>query len=453
MYTDTIAAIATSTAPAGIGAIRISGPDAAQIADRVFSAAGGRKIAELKGYQAVFGKVFDREGDIDEAVVLRFVAPHSYTGEEVVEIFCHGGSYLLRRTLRALLFEGARPAQAGEFTRRAFENGKLDLTAAESVMDLIGAQSEQAHSAALSAKKGATFAGVEAARDCLVKIAADLAAWVDFPDEDVPAVDSGDMLSSLFDVQKRLEKLLSTAEKGRILREGLEVTIVGKPNVGKSTVMNLLSRRDRSIVTDIAGTTRDAIEETVSIGGIPLRLTDTAGIRDTNDPIEAIGVDISRQKLESADLVLAVFDSSRPFDSEDIRLLKLTEGKRCLYLINKDDLAPEFDPNLLPEGANLLTLSAKNDPADSLEAAIVASVGMDKLDLSAGIVANERQLGCVMRASQAVTDATEALKSGMTLDAVGVCIDDALSSLCELTGENVSEQVVEDVFRRFCVGK
>lgn len=453
MPTDTIAAIATATAPAGIGAIRISGPDAASIADRVFSAANGNRLTELSGYRAAFGKVFDADGIIDEAVALRFCAPHSYTGEDVVELFCHGGTYLLRRTLRAVLANGARMANAGEFTRRAFENGKLDLTAAESVMDLIGAQGQQAHSAALSAKSGATFAGVEAIRDRLIQVASSLAAWVDFPDEDVPEVDGGELLTALLEAEKRLEQLQKTADQGRILREGIEVAIVGKPNVGKSTVMNLLARCDRSIVTDLPGTTRDAIEESVSVGGVPLRLTDTAGIRDTDDPIEAIGVTISRQKLESAGLILAVFDRSRPLNDEDKELLSLIKGRKCVVLLNKTDLAPAFDETDLPDISSVVSLSAKFDPADKLEAAIVEAVGLGQLDLSAGIIANERQLGCAMRAGQAVRDAIDALKCGTTLDAVGVCIDDALAALCELTGERVSEQVVDDVFRRFCVGK
>lgn len=453
MPTDTIAAIATATAPAGIGAIRISGPEAAQVADRVFSAVNGVSLAELSGYRAAFGKVSDADGLIDEAVALRFVAPHSYTGEDVVELFCHGGTYLLRRALRAVLANGARMANAGEFTRRAFENGKLDLTAAESVMDLIGAESQQAHQAALSAKNGATFAGVESIRDQLVQVASSLAAWVDFPDEDVPEVDDRDLLSALQDAEMSLDRLQRTADQGRILREGIEVAIVGKPNVGKSTVMNLLARCDRSIVTDLPGTTRDAIEERVSVGGVPLRLTDTAGIRDTEDPVEAIGVSISRQRLESAGLILAVFDRSRPLDSEDAELLSLIKGRKCVILLNKADLDPAFDQSQLPNGLTAVTLSAKFDPADRLEDAITEAVGLGQLDLSAGIIANERQLGCVMRAKQAVSDAIGAIEGSMTLDAVGVCIDDALAALCELTGERVSEQVVEDVFRRFCVGK
>lgn len=453
MHTDTIAAIATATAPAGIGVIRLSGADAVAVADRVFRPAGGKTLSQLEGYRAAYGKVYDADGPIDEAVALRFTAPHSYTGEDVVELSCHGGTYLLQRALRAVLANGARMAEPGEFTRRAFENGKLDLTAAESVMDLIGAQGEQAHAAALSVKDGATFREIEAVRSRLLHAAASLAAWADFPDEDVPAVDGDSLLAALLDAEQRLDALRRTADQGKILREGAEVVIVGKPNVGKSTVMNRLARWDRSIVTEVAGTTRDAIEETVSVRGVPLRITDTAGIRETGDPVEAIGVSIARKKMDSAALILAVFDRSRPISEEDRELLKSLQGRRAVLLLNKTDLPPAFDKSALPEGSRTVALSAKQDPTDPLEEAILSAVGMDRLDPSAGILANARQLDCAMRALQAVRDAANALRSGVTLDAVGVCLDDALAALYELTGETVSEQVVDDVFRRFCVGK
>ncbi len=453
MRKDTIAAIATATAPAGIGVVRISGQDACAVADRVFCAFNGKKSAELDGYNAAFGRVSSSSGVIDEAVALRFKAPHSYTGEDVVELSCHGGTYILRRVLRAVLDAGARMAEAGEFTRRAFENGKLDLTSAEAVMSLIGAQNEQAHLAALSAKEGAVFRSVCEIRDALVGCAADLAAWVDFPDEDVPAVDSENLKSSLRQAINRLDRLIATAECGKILNEGVDTVIVGKPNVGKSTVMNLLSRQSKSIVTDVPGTTRDVIEDTVNVGGITLRLADTAGLRYTDDPVEAIGVDIARKRLVSAALIIAVFDRSRPLDSEDHALLEKIKGRSAVVIINKSDLEPKFELSNLKTDNEPIVISAKFDSADKIEAAVAKAIGIDRFDLSGAIIANERQLDCARRSRRAAEDAVNAIETGYTLDAVGVCIDDALAALAELTGERVSESIVNDVFSRFCVGK
>ena len=450
---DTIAAIATATAPAGIGVVRISGSAACEVADSVFSAVSGKKIAELDGYNAAFGCVTTESGIIDEAVALRFKAPHSYTGEDVVELSCHGGPYIMRRVLRAVLDAGARLAEAGEFTRRAFENGKLDLTSAEAVMDLIGAQNEQSHLAALSAKEGAMFRSVCKIRDIFVNCAADLAAWVDFPDEDVPAVDNESLKTRLSEAISQLDRLISTAEQGKILKDGVKTVIVGKPNVGKSTIMNLLSKQDMSIVTDMPGTTRDAIEDTVNVGGVMLRLADTAGIRSTDDPVEAIGVELALKHLSSAALIIAVFDLSRPLDSDDFAILEKIKGRSAVILLNKADLEPKFEPDDLKTDIESIAISAKHDSADNIESVIAKAVGLDKLDASGAIIANERQLDCARRSLRAALDAVKAIEVGFTLDAVGVCIDDALAALAELTGECVSQSVVDDVFSRFCVGK
>ncbi len=449
---DTIAAIATSAAPAGIGVIRISGDSAALIADRIFKSASGIALADLGGYKAAFGHVFDGAEQLDEAVALRFVAPHSYTGEDTVELSCHGGSYTLRRVLRAVIAAGARMATAGEFTRRAFLNGKLDLTAAESVIDLIGASGEQAHRAALSAKNGAVFTAANNIKAQLVSAQSSLAAWADFPDEDVPEVDETELRRELLKASEAMNHLISTADSGFLVRNGVHTVIAGKPNVGKSTVMNLLLRCNRSIVTDIAGTTRDVIEESVSVGGVTLRLADTAGLRETSDPVEAVGIDIAKARLEAAELIIAVFDGALELDGQDKELIKLLKNRKYVAIINKSDLPQAITPDSLGL-SNVITVSAKNDAPDALENAIMAALGTDSFDASAGVLATERQLGCVQRALNAVMDAVAALDGGMTLDAVGVCIDDALSALCELTGERASDAVIDEVFSRFCVGK
>ena len=449
---QTIAAIATASAGAGIGVIRISGDEACAVADKVFKSVSGQTLSNMKGYSAAYGQVFDGEGKVDDCVALRFVAPKSYTGEDVVELSCHGGEYLLRRALRAVLAAGARMAQSGEFTRRAFLNGKLDLTAAESVMNLIGARGSGAHRAALAARDGAVFSAAESIKTALIAADADLAAWTDFPDEDVPYVEADSLKASLIKAKEGLNALISTAERGKMLTQGVTTAIVGKPNVGKSTVMNLLSGYDRSIVTDIAGTTRDVIEQSVGVAGYNLILADTAGIRATDDVIEAVGVELARKRMADSQLVIGVFDGSRPFDSEDIALMEQMVGRPHIAILNKCDLPLAADLSGAPI-THWLKMSAKFDTPDGVEAALEKVLGTADLDADAGIIANDRQLDCVNRCQMAVCDAIAAIEAGFTFDAVGVCIDDGLAALCELTGERVSESVVDEVFSRFCVGK
>lgn len=452
MKQDTIAAIATALSPAGLGVIRISGGDAAEIADRVFSSKSGASLAETVGYRAMYGTVSDSDGVIDDAVALNFRAPHSYTGENAVELSCHGGVYILRRTLAALVSAGARLAEPGEFTMRAFENGKLDLTSAESVMDLIGAEGRLAHSAAVSGHDGALYRALGELRDRLVGLAADISAWVDFPDEDTPAVEPSALKAGLSSVRAGVCGLIDGFGAGKIIRDGIDTVIVGKPNVGKSTLMNRLAGSERSIVTPVAGTTRDIIEESVIFGGLRLRLSDTAGIRETDDAVERVGVGLAEDRLRSASLVLAVFDGSRPFDGDDMRLIELMRGKNSVAAVNKSDLSGGF---AFPDASVpfVRISAATGEGMDALADAVRTAVNINKIDPNAAMLANERQLGCACRCRDAVDQAVAALDSGTTLDAVGVCIDDAVSALLELTGERVSDRVVDDVFSRFCVGK
>ncbi|MBP3514483.1 MAG: tRNA uridine-5-carboxymethylaminomethyl(34) synthesis GTPase MnmE, partial [Elusimicrobiaceae bacterium] len=306
MQFDTIAALSTPAAPAGLGVIRVSGENACAITATVFRAA--KDIRTMDGYTAAFGHVFDADGDIDECVALVFRAPHSYTGEDTVELSCHGGVYLLRRVLRALYAAGARPAEAGEFTRRAFLNGKMDLTGAEAVMDLIAADGKLAARTALHARSGGTFRALQGVKDTLLGLAAQFTAFIDYPDEDIPDLSENQLKTTLTTAADTLRDLLATFDAGKVLREGVDTAIVGSPNVGKSTLMNALAGCERSIVTDVAGTTRDIVEETVRLGEVTLKLSDTAGIRETGDTVEAIGVEKARQRLLDAALVLAVFD-------------------------------------------------------------------------------------------------------------------------------------------------
>ncbi len=451
----TIAAISTPQAAGGIGIVRISGADARQVAQRVFHAASGKSILTAKGYTALFGRVADRDGEFDEAVALVFAAPKSYTGEDVVELSCHGGLFLVRRLLAAVLAAGARPAEPGEFTRRAFLNGKLSLTGAEAVMDLIGAQGKQAAAAALAAKDGALGKRIHGVKETILALSAHLAAWVDYPEDDIPALKPQAFQQDLADAQQELEGLLSGFDRGKVIREGVETVLAGRPNVGKSTLMNLLSGCERSIVTDIPGTTRDVVEETVRLGDVVLRLADTAGLRDTHNPVEAAGVARTRERLKTAGLVLAVFDASEPLNEEDRNLLDELRESRAVAVINKTDLPARIERTEIQAAIpQVVELSAASGQGyEALAKAVEEALGTVQIDPAAGMLATERQKQCAMRAKDAVFEAREALRAGMTLDAVSVALDDAAAALLELTGERVTDAVLDQVFARFCVGK
>ncbi|MVB10884.1 tRNA modification GTPase MnmE [Caprobacter fermentans] len=451
----TIAAISTPQAPGGIGIIRISGPDARKIAGRVFSPSGKKSLEELPGYTALYGRVFDESGAIDEAIALNFRAPKSFTGENVVELSCHGGLVILRRLLRAVIRAGAEPAGPGEFTRRAFLNGKIGLTEAESVMQLVSAQGEQAAKAALAGHEGALERRIASIRGKLLGAAAHLSAWADYPEDDIPQVTGEELKTSLGEVKAELDALLRGFDAGRVLREGVDTVIAGRPNTGKSTLMNLLAGCERSIVTSYAGTTRDIVEDTVLLGGIPLRLADTAGLRDTADPVESIGVGRARERVRSARLVLAVFDSSQELDESDRALIREVGDTPCVAVVNKSDLPikinKEYIENNIKQTVYLSALTGAG--LSRLEDAVASVLGTKELEPSDGMLYTERQRDAAARSLQSVTEALDALESGMTFDAVTVSVEDAVSALLELTGERATVAVVDSVFSRFCVGK
>lgn len=452
---STIAAVSTPLAEGGIGVIRVSGPRAHQIAGEIFCPAGDRRLETMAGYSAAFGHLFDDDGEFDEAVVTVFRAPHSYTGEDVAEISCHGGLYLMQRALRALLDKGAAPAAPGEFTKRAFLNGKMSLTQAEAVMDLISAQGKQAAQAAFASREGALYKKIRGFSERLLFMAGHLAAWADYPEEEIEAVEPGALRASLSELAGDAENLLCTFDGGRILREGVDTVIAGSPNVGKSTLMNLLSGCDRSIVTDIPGTTRDVVEETVRMEGILLRLADTAGLRQTDDPVEAAGVGIARRRLEGAGLILAVFDSSRPLGEEDRQFLRSVAGRPVIAIINKSDLPPKIELEEVKGVARetVWISAAAGQGIEELSQAVMRVLKVEKIDTTSAMVANERQRCCLAAALSALKEAIAALEDGQTLDAVGVCIDEAIQHFGDLTGERAGDLVVEQVFSRFCVGK
>jgi len=456
MYHETIAAIST---PAGIGAVgmvRLSGADAIAVAARVFRPHDTKiKLESMRGYRGVLGKVCDDNGPVDEVVAFVYRGPRSYTGEDVVELCCHGGSYAVRQVLRLCLDAGARPALAGEFTKRAFLNGKMDLTGAEAVMDLVSAQGRGAMRAAFAARDGALAGGIAALVEDLTGHCAHIAAWTDYPEEDLIPVDEAALARTLVDILGRMRVLLAGYDKGRLLREGINAAIAGRPNVGKSTLMNLLTGHERSIVTPEPGTTRDVVQEKVTLADLTLNLSDTAGIREALDAAEQEGVSRSLRALSGADLILAVFDGSQPLQENDRDLLPRLTGKNVIAVINKADLPQTIEENELKKSIpTIVEISAKTGKGrEVLEKEILAVLELENIDPAGAIIANERQRQCLDSAAGNVEEAVAALNDGVTLDAVCVCLDCALDDLLALTGQRAGEAVVDEVFTRFCVGK
>lgn len=452
---ETIAAISTPNAVGGISVIRVSGPDAITVSERVFEGVSGKKLSSMKGYTAAYGKVYDREGEIDSAVALVYHGPKSYTGEDVVELSCHGGMIVTRRLLRSLLDAGARLAEPGEFTKRAFLNGKMSLTQAESVLDLINSQSEQAARCAVTALDGALYQKIKGIREDLVAQTAHITAWIDFPEEDVDSVKLSQLKDGLMKIHQDIRKLIKTFDIGKVIHMGVNTAIVGRPNVGKSTLMNLLAGCEKSIVTDMAGTTRDVVEETVNLGDVVLRLADTAGIHRTTNAVELAGIERAKKRIEQADLVLLVLDASQPLDEQDLELMRIVRMKPSVVVLNKADLGVKIDEEYIKcDFQHSVVISAKEQVSiQTLNDAVARLMHLTDFDTTQPILANERQRACACAALTQVESALDALSFGMTLDAVNISIEDAVQSLLELTGESVSDVVVDEVFSKFCVGK
>lgn len=452
---STIAAISTAQGQGGIGVIRVSGEDSFTIVDKIFKSVSGKKIMDIKGYTALFGHIYNNEEVLDEAVVLKYVAPKSFTGENVVEISCHGGMYITKEVLNAVIMSGASLAEPGEFTKRAYLNGKMDLTEAESVMDIISAKSKSAAKAALFVKDGALFKKSQQVKQLLLDKAAHLSAWADYPEEDIPEVTEDSIMEAIEESISILEKLLSTYDMGQVVKEGIETVIAGRPNAGKSTLMNLLVGREKSIVTNIAGTTRDVVEDTVLVGNVMLKLSDTAGIRDTDNEIEKIGVQKTFDKINGAGLVIALFDNNEELNSEDIDLINKIKDMPCIAVINKIDLEDKVDKKYITDNIeDVVYISAKQqDNIDELKNMIEKIAGTEDFDPSAGIVANERQRNAIRNAVNSLYEAKESLAMGMTMDAITVSLQETIDYLLELTGEKAGEEIVDSVFHNFCVGK
>lgn len=451
---ECIAAVATPIAPAGICVIRLSGENAIEIASKVFVPVKNQSLLELDGYRAAYGHIVDGDEPIDDAVALVFRAPNSYTGEDVVEVSCHGGMAIIDRALELFYNSGARPAQSGEFTKRAFLNDKMTLTQAEAVMDVINAQSVSSLKAANSAKKGVLYRKIHQICDDITKIDGHIQAWLDYPDEDLDLVDSDDVKKNLYRVKDDLENLLNSYKLGNLIKNGVKTVIVGRPNVGKSTIMNFLSGEEKSIVTNISGTTRDIVENVVQIDGLMFVLFDTAGIRLSDDVVEKIGVERAKAKIKEADLVLFVVDGSEKIEQNELEVLEYCENIPKICILNKMDLG--FVENSIDfEKFDCVIETSSKDPQtmEKLKHKMISLTQVKSLDCEAPLLFNERQKLAVKKALDELKNALGALESGFTWDAVVISIDAAIDNLLELTGENLSEHIVNEVFSKFCVGK
>ena len=456
---DIIAAIATGQAATAIGIVRVSGQGCFALCDKVFRALNDRHFSAQEPRKMIYGDMLDAEGRvIDRGLAVRFPGPHSYTGEDSAEFHCHGSPVVLRELLGALFAAGARQAKAGEFTRRACLNGRLDLTQAEAVIDLIDAETASAARNAAAQLDGGLRRVLEPIQDALLDVTSRFYAVVDYPDEDIEDIRPEQVAQALDSSAAALDRLLATCQRGKVLKSGVRTAIVGRPNAGKSSLLNALAGFDRAIVTDIPGTTRDTVEESVLCGGVLLRLTDTAGIWYTEDTVEQLGVERSRKALEAADLVLAVVDGSVPPTAEDLAVLRLAaKAPRWIAVFSKCDL---WDTKARSVGvigqvgtpAASVSLSAVTGQGlDRLEAAVAALFPAGEAPDSGSLLTDQRQEEAARRARDAVRRAKEALDAGLTPDAILTDAEEALDALGELTGRTAKEEIVSRIFSRFCV--
>jgi len=458
--TDTIAAIATAPGEAGIGIIRISGKKAIDIGSKIFKGKRTESLSQAEERKLIYGHVFNPIDDkrIDEVLVVYMRGPYTYTKEDVVEINCHGGIIPVRRILEIVLDNGARLAEKGEFTKRAFLNGRIDLAQAEAVMDLISSKTDTSFDVSLNQLEGSLSKEIKDLRHKLLGMLAHIEASIDFPEHDVEDVTYNQLSLEGSTVLERINRLLDTVYAGRILREGLKTIILGKPNVGKSSLMNAILRENRAIVTDVPGTTRDIIEEFVNIKGIPLKIIDTAGIRETEDIVEKIGVDKAKEILNRADLVIAVFDVSSELTKEDLNIIELVKDRHSIVLLNKTDLVSKFEMEdihkLLPDKKIINTSILEGTGLDILEDTLMDMFFSGEVKVSDNIiVTNVRHRDLLLKAKNNLEETLESLSMGMPIDCIEVDIKNGWENLGEITGDTIKEDIIDKIFADFCIGK
>ena len=454
---STIAAISTAPGNAGIGIIRLSGDDCFKILQKIFKP---KNKGEIKGYTIKYGNIVKSENDeiIDEVLVSYFIAPKSYTKENMCEINSHGGIVVENQILEECLKNGAVLAEPGEFTKRAFMNGRIDLSQAEAVIDIINSKTEKEMMVAQRHLEGSLSKKIKDIQGEILNLMADIEASIDYPEYDIEETTNKKINDTLNSVEEKLLKLKNSFENGKILKEGIKTAIIGKPNVGKSSLLNLILGENRAIVSDIEGTTRDTIEEYINIKGIPLKIVDTAGIRKTNDEVEKIGVERSINNISDAELIIALFDDSRVFDDQDQKILDLIEGKKTIILINKIDLGKNLikdNEKLKKFKNNIIEFSTINETGlDKLYNKIEELFKLNELDCeNTEIITNNRHKQQILYALEDVAKGRESLETHMPVDITAICLKDILERLAEITGENVSEDIINEIFKKFCLGK
>ena len=458
MKTDTIAAIATAMSNSGIGIVRISGDEALEVADRIFRPKkGSRKVSDMETHTIHYGYVVDGEEVVDEVMLLIMKAPRSYTCEDTIEIDCHGGVLVMKKILETVLKYGARPAEPGEFTKRAFLNGRIDLSQAESVIDVINAQNELALKSSVSQLQGAVLEKIKDIRAVVLHEIAFIESALDDP-EHVSLDGYPEQLRGIMsDAHSKVKKLLDSSDNGKMLKEGINTAIVGKPNAGKSSLLNILVGEERAIVTEIAGTTRDILQEQIQIGGIGLNVIDTAGIRDTEDIVEKIGVNKSREYIEKADLIIYVVDSSTELDENDQEIIEAIQDKKAIVLLNKSDLDAKTDAAILQERLDkpILSISAKNNTGiHELEKLIEEMFFSGKLSFNDEVyITNIRQKNALAEAESSLKMVLQSIDDGMPEDFFSIDLMNAYENLGKILGESVGEDLVNEIFSKFCMGK